>query len=224
MIIKNSENIGLALSLNKGIEIAKYELIARMDADDISLPERFMRQVSFLEENKDVCIVATNKIHIDENDKVISYGGMLPRTFRDTIRAMKYISIICHPSVMFLRSVVKSLDGYRDFPASQDYDLWLRAISEGLNIGFIDEYLIKYRMSPNNTSNRKALKQWVCDKYIKKLYKERLKKGEDSYSSERLNSLFDNYNVDSIRNNENFKKAKDYLDLARVDFQNKKNC
>lgn len=147
MIIKNSENIGLALSLNKGIEIAKYELIARMDADDISLPERFMRQVSFLEENKDVCIVATNKIHIDENDKVISYGGMLPRTFRDTIRAMKYISIICHPSVMFLRSVVKSLDGYRDFPASQDYDLWLRAISEGLNIGFIDEYLIKYRMS-----------------------------------------------------------------------------
>ena len=72
---KNDKNIGLAMSLNKGISLAQYEYIARMDADDISLSNRFDKQVKFLQENPDISLVATNKILIDENNDIVGYGS-----------------------------------------------------------------------------------------------------------------------------------------------------
>ena len=69
-VIINEKNIGLAESLNKGISIAKGKYIARMDADDISLPNRFKIQFDYLESHPDIDVVGSNRITIDENDEI----------------------------------------------------------------------------------------------------------------------------------------------------------
>ena len=74
----NEKNIGLAASLNKGIDKSKGDYIARMDADDISMPNRLEREYNYLKDNPDIHIVSTNKIDINENDDIINIPSHLP--------------------------------------------------------------------------------------------------------------------------------------------------
>ena len=106
---------------------------------------------------------------------------------------------------MFRRDKIIGIGCYRLFPASQDYDLWLRASYERLNFSIIDESLIKYRVRNNNISNRNPLKQFLLKEYIQKLYKERKKKGTDSFSIENLekylkdNKAFDKKEIEKFK-------------------------
>ncbi|SMQ85073.1 Glycosyl transferase family 2 [Bacillus sp. OV166] len=218
----NEKNLGLAMSLNRGLELANCEIIARMDADDISLPDRFEKEISYLIDYPEVSVVGTNKISIDEDNNVLSYGGKLPDNFETTKLALQYISMVVHPSVMFIKKDILSLGGYRNFPASQDYDLWLRVISNGMKIGFVDEYLIKYRSSTKNISGSNPLKQWLCDKYIKKMHQERLKHGKDSFTEGNLMLFLRENNFNNEKEKGNFKKGKVAFDAARNLLKNHK--
>ena len=139
------ENQGLAKSLNNGLDIAKGEYIARMDSDDISLPERFEKQVKFLDENLDISIVGTSHEYFP-NGKIAKM-----------LKYPKYIDFlkgnsIGHPTVMFRRADFEKYDlKYNPEYLCEDYELWSRAIKY-LKFANIQEILLKYRWHENNLS------------------------------------------------------------------------
>lgn len=182
-LLYNEKNMGLALSLNRGIEAAQGEWIARMDADDISLPERFEKEL-FFAETSGADMVCTNRVMIDENGETIGKGAPLAK---DIAAVLPLENPVVHPSVLMKSEAVRSVGGYRAFKRSQDYDLWLRFLSSGKKMAGLDEKLIHYRVSTQNLSHRNRLEQYYINRYQRKLYEERRKKGgKDSFSEEHL--------------------------------------
>jgi len=125
-IYSNEENIGLTRSLNIALGYARCEYIARMDADDICLPDRFKMQVNFLNAHPDVSVVGTGFMMIEEDGTPIREGHFPMDD--DLIRwALCFYNPIVHPSVMMRLSTIKQVGGYDPALAqSQDYDLWWR--------------------------------------------------------------------------------------------------
>ena len=138
------ENQGVPKSLNNGFDIANSEYIARMDADDISLPTRFEKQVKFLDENKNISLVGT-EFESFPDYKLVSLP-MFPKIL-DFLKGCR----VGHPTVMLRKA---DFDKYNlryneNFKVAQDYELWARAIRV-LNFANIKEVLLKYRVHENN--------------------------------------------------------------------------
>jgi glycosyltransferase involved in cell wall biosynthesis len=153
------ENKGLVTSLNEGIAEARAGLIARMDADDIALPERLEEQVKFMNDNPEVVCVGTAPIVIDEDgDELIALG--VPS--QNSVIQERLLSGHCpieHPSVMYRTECVRALGGYRrEFETAEDYDLWLRMGEVGL-LANINKPLLKYRYLNTSISAKNQLKQ-----------------------------------------------------------------
>lgn len=208
-LLYNKKNLGLAQSLNLGLKEAKGEFIARMDADDISFSERFEKELAFLTQTG-ADMVSCQRINIDEGGKEISRSR---HNGRDPNRALPYSNYIVHPSVMMKASVVRELKGYRNFKKSQDYDLWLRMISGGYAIAVMEDYLIYYRMRESGISIRNPLEQYYISEYQKKLYRERIRKGYDSFSEEGLLHYLETKKM-TERKVQNYKIARNALSEA----------
>ena len=129
VFFKNEKNLGLATSLNRCIERAKGKYIARMDSDDISLPNRFEVEYNYLEDNSDIVVVGCKCQCIDENDEIYKdfqiHSGSV--SFYDAIKKVQ----IVHPTVMMRKEALLSVDGYTVNNLTlraEDYDLWLSLI------------------------------------------------------------------------------------------------
>lgn len=159
-LVGNKENLGLTKSLNIALKKARGEYIARMDADDISFPERFDKQVKFLDENPDYGVVgAFAQVIDDKGDKVVGFENWIEETDNKTIQKelIKW-NVIVHPLAMVRRSVIEKVGGYDEsFKYAQDYDLWLR-IAMISKIHNLPEFLLNYRMSKESiTASRNKL-------------------------------------------------------------------
>ena len=145
--VKNEKNIKLAASLNKGIVIAQGEFIARMDADDISLPHRLSTQVAYLRENPGVTAVFT-RIHLfSENGRSRRWIEDEVNLTSDQIRAtLPYSNCLAHPTLLIRAQVCKKYLYDEDLSRSQDWDLWLRLISDNHLLAKIDQSLLRYRV------------------------------------------------------------------------------
>jgi glycosyltransferase involved in cell wall biosynthesis len=146
-------NEGMIPALNRGCRLARGHFIARMDADDISLPHRIERQVEFLEGHPEIGIVGTWASRIDENGSVIGEWCLSPNP-----KVLKwnhfFNACVIHPTVLMCREIVEKINFYRpDATHAEDRDLWLRAsaITEFSNI---PEILLKYRVWGKSTSRR----------------------------------------------------------------------
>ena len=126
VVIRNEKNLGLAVSLNKGIFHSHGEYIARMDADDVSLPDRLKLQIDYMDSNPDVAVLGGGAIYMDE--KGIELGNvMMPETHEAIIAWMLRSSPFIHPAVMARRSFFEKTGGYNEsLKRAQDYDLWFR--------------------------------------------------------------------------------------------------
>ena len=123
-IVRNDENVGLTRSLNRGLDEARGEYVARHDADDRSAPERLARQVAYLNANPDVAVVGTGARLVDASDHVIDTRVVLRTPTLADFRAKNHL---IHGSILARRSVLRDHGGYDEFfEYSQDYDLWLR--------------------------------------------------------------------------------------------------
>lgn len=146
-IINNEKNIGLTKSLNKALKVARGEYIARQDADDISLPNRFEEQIKYLERHPEVALLGTNIYKIDENGKIIGkYIVLAKPSIKDLFNGNQFN----HGSVMFKKEVIDELGGYNElFKYAQDYELWLR-IAKHYNIRNVTQILYKLRSHDEN--------------------------------------------------------------------------
>ena len=144
LVVIQQENIGLTKSLNKGLKIACGEYIARQDADDISLPYRFEKQVSFLNENPNIALLGTYCIDINHRGESVS-RRKYPTTDEEIRDNLIKWNSFCHTSIMMRKEALKEVGGYDEqFKYSQDYDLWFR-IAERWNVANIPEYLVMKR-------------------------------------------------------------------------------
>ncbi len=155
------ENRGLIVSLNQLLAESRADLVARMDADDICRPERFARQVAFLEDHRDHGVVGSWSEDIDENcQPYVVDAPEHPATYAEVLEAIDAgYPPICHPSVMYRRDAVLAVGGYHAaFKHCEDLDLWLRLATE-TKLANIPERLIRYRHYPEQVSNRHATEQ-----------------------------------------------------------------
>lgn len=157
VVLSNPENMGLTKSLNKGLAIAKGEYIARMDADDISVPDRFAKQVDFLDRNPDYSFVSCIGRYIDENGQTEQLR-LFPETNEEIYDMMPKVDAVMHPGVMFRRADIAAIGNYcEDFRVVQDYDLWFRGMAAGYKFYNIQEPLVLFRRNDSyNTRKSKA--------------------------------------------------------------------
>lgn len=144
--IMHSTSAGIVPALNLGIATAKYELVARLDSDDLVTPDRFLKQIEYLDKFQEVLCVGTQLTFIDEAGDEFGYTRY-PTQHKDILKRMRYQNCIGHPSVMFRKSPVQRVGGYREFlTGSEDYDLWLR-LGEIGGVANLSQELTKYRKS-----------------------------------------------------------------------------
>jgi len=165
-LLKNETNLGLTKSLNIGLKAATGEYVARMDADDVSLPERLERQAAYLDGNPGDALVGSLADVIGEDSQLISKPlGPAPNRGMIYVR-LAFSNVMAHSSAMFRRSVVEKLGGYDEsFPQSQDYDLWYR-VSRSCGVRILNLVLLKWRTTPSAISEKSGESQRVCAKRI----------------------------------------------------------
>ena len=187
-VLVNEKNIGLAMSLNKALNASTGQIIARMDADDYSKPDRLERQLDVLTRRK-LDILGCTVDKIDEKGRVWGVIGSYSDKPEDYAKLLPIQNVLVHPSIMIKREVITDVGGYRNFSSCQDYDLWLRLLSKGYRFGVTDENLFQFRRHRNSISATKRYSQFLNESYIRKLYHEREKnRGRDSFSEKRLNA------------------------------------
>jgi glycosyltransferase involved in cell wall biosynthesis len=147
-------NRGLVASLNELIDQAKGEFIARMDADDISLPDRFQQQISYLHAHPEYVLVGSRVLLIDpDGDPLCDWCTIEDHEAIDAFNLEgKRGTLISHPVVMMRRSALVAVGKYRNFSMMEDFDLFLRLAEYG-RLTNLPDVLLKYRMHPNNISN-----------------------------------------------------------------------
>ena len=193
-IINNEKNIGLTRSLNKGLKIARGEYIARMDADDVSIPERLEKEVNFLNQNRNIGLVGTYYLLINENGNVLH--AVRPLTDDRELKEKLFIeNQFGHGSVMFRRECIEKVGFYREeIEPAEDHDLWLR-IAEFFEVANIPEFLYKWRLNFNSVSVARKKQQEKYALLAIELAKERKQFGKDrlqTRSRQEIDSFSDN--------------------------------
>lgn len=183
------ENRGLVASLNQLLSEARAPLIARMDADDLCMPERFARQVAFLAAHPDHGVIGSYTRDIDEDGTAYpSSGADHPVTHEAFVHNIEHGGpLIAHPSVLYRRDVVLAAGGYHGaFRHCEDFDLWLR-LAHRTRIANLPDRLLHYRHYAGQVSNRHAVEQQTGAAIARIAYAERQAGRPDP--TERLETL-----------------------------------
>lgn len=153
-------NRGLVASLNRLLAEARAPLVARMDGDDVALPERFEQQVAFLEAHPDHGVVGTRVVCIDGTGATRTVGTIdHPLDAAAVEAALLGGPLLCHPSVVMRRDLVRAVGGYRAaYRHCEDYDLWLR-LAAVTRMANLPDRLLRYRDSPSQVSQVHVLEQ-----------------------------------------------------------------
>ena len=187
MLIQKPENTGYTNSLNYGLKISKGEYIARMDADDISLPTRLEKQVNLLKNNPEIILCGSWYQILNTKDII-----KLPETHEEIGIAFLEWNPMAHSSVMFRRNVIIKNNLHYDtsMEPSEDYDLWVKLYNYG-KIHNIPEVLLQYRQHGEQVSVKKNEKQkrnalLIRNNLLQKLY-DPLRPGIDIFSLPQFN-------------------------------------
>lgn len=162
ILLKNEKNSRLAFTLNRCLEAATGEFVARMDGDDISVPERFEKQIEFLRSHPDIVLVGTamQRFADDGSLGAIAYCEEFPN--RDT--PYRRGLVFNHATIMAYREVYNKLGGYTVLPRTirgQDRDLWYRFLAAGYQGANLQEPLYLVRENEAAIKRRNAKDRWI---------------------------------------------------------------
>lgn len=165
-LVQLPKNVGLGKALNEGLKNCSYEWVARMDSDDISMPNRFEKQLYHLENNPNIDVLGTALSEFENNPNEIKAIKKCPSNIDSYI---KFRSPLNHPTVIYKKSSVLSVGGYTHCPFMEDYHLWIRMYTAGLTLTSLQESLYYFKMD-SDTFQRRGGKQYVKSEYqIQKL-------------------------------------------------------
>jgi glycosyltransferase involved in cell wall biosynthesis len=179
VILLEHNRRGLAEALNAGCRTARGHYIARMDCDDIARPDRFARQVDFLDDRKDVAVLGGAAQLIDAAGRPLSELRYPPEgaSLRDALATGCWV---IHPSVMMRRSVFRDVGFYRQACApGEDYDLWARVADDGLVVNLPGPVLIDFRAHEGQVSNTQMRRQLIIGMVVQRATSIRRETGSD---------------------------------------------
>lgn len=151
-VLPFEKNRGLAIALNEGLKVINTEFIARMDTDDIALPQRFEKQVEFLKRNKEIDVVGTFIQEINENNQIIKDIVKYPVTHQECYEFFAKRDPLAHPTVMFRKTYFEKIgefytERFVGINKQEDSDLWYKGFLHNCKFSNIPEILFQFRRS-----------------------------------------------------------------------------
>jgi glycosyltransferase involved in cell wall biosynthesis len=181
--ILNTKKFGISEALNLGIQFSTGKYVARIDSDDIMLNTRLEEQIKVFQSESNLVCLGTQVSVIDINGQFIRNTNY-PLRDKSIRAALRIRNVIAHPSVMFLRSAVVEVGGYRSkFNGAEDYDLWLRIAKVG-RLKNLNTPLTAYRTHPGQITQRNRERQLEIDSLVR----ESNEFGDASISNKRISS------------------------------------
>jgi len=154
-LVELPENVGLARALEAGLVRCAHEVVARADADDISLPGRFAAQLPLVAAGAD--LVGTALVEFDDDERVPGVLRVLPTDPGEIARYARFADPFNHPTVVYRRSAVAAAGGYEDLHLMEDYLLFARMIAQGARVANLAEPLVRYRTGAGSYARRGGL-------------------------------------------------------------------
>ena len=146
-IVKLEKNMGLGYALNEGIKECSYELIARMDTDDIATTERFHKQITFMYENTNIDVLGGMLEEFEAFPGDLSQFRLLPESQADIFKFAKFRNPINHPTVVYKKSKVQKVGGYQtDVLFWEDYLLWVDMLNAGCEFHNLNQNVLHFRV------------------------------------------------------------------------------
>lgn len=215
-VLINEVNKGLVFSLNKALNECIGQYIARMDADDISYPDRLEKQIKYLIDNN-LDLIGSN-ITLFKNDREIFYktNKLLTHKYLTKLLSIGTIGIV-HPTFFAKKEVFDKLNGYKNAFHAEDMEFLGRLIFHGFKVGNIKEVLFDCRYSENSITKTNAFLMYKTAQYCTKIFKQSLKTGQYTFD--------DNYKNDFVFNDKeknNFNKKIILMAKAREKLNEKK--
>lgn len=166
-IIYLAENRGLATALDCGLAKCKYDVVARADADDISVASRFAKQIPLMR-NHD--LVGSDIVEFESDEHCTSSIRTMPATCYQIRSVAQLRSPFNHPSVVYNKSVVEKAGGYIEVNKMEDYYLFVRMLMAGARACNINEALVKYRIGSGAYDRRGGLAMFASEVQLQKLF------------------------------------------------------
>ncbi|MGQ7807084.1 glycosyltransferase [Hafnia alvei] len=163
-IIKLENNVGLGQALNEGLKYCSYDIIARMDTDDICCYNRFEMQIKKMIMDPKISVLGTDIIEFDNDLVNVTGHRRVPKSYHDIISYSRIKNPFNHMTVVFRKKDILNVGGYQHHPYMEDYNLWLRVISAGLVVENLPEVLVYARVGKGMLKRRSGLS------YIKSEY------------------------------------------------------
>ncbi len=158
--VRLPENVGLSRALTQGLAACSHDVIARMDADDVSDPERFARQLPLIEEGYDLVGSAIDEFALADDGAETVLGRRVPPSDESGIRALlPFHDPFNHPTVVMRREAIDRAGGYQEMGLMEDYWLFARMVRGGARVANVPEPLVRYRVSSGTYRRRGGLQQ-----------------------------------------------------------------
>ena len=167
-VIRLPENAGHGNARRIGLENCKYELVALMDADDISVPERFEKQLEVFKENNDISLVGGNISEFIDKPEKTAGSRIVPQNDSEIKEYIKKRCPMNQMTVMFKKESVVDVGGYLDWYCDEDYYLWIRLALAGYKFANINEILVNVRVGEEMYSRRGGIKYFKSEAGLQK--------------------------------------------------------
>jgi len=158
VMVHLKKNVGLGLALQTGLNRCTGEFIARMDSDDICLPDRFEKQLPFLEQNPDVDVVGGAIAEFHGDCATIESVRRMPSTAKQLNRVARFRNPLNHMTVMFRKASVLAAGNYQPYQGFEDYELWVRMLMCGQRFHNLDDILVLARCGNGMLQRRGGLR------------------------------------------------------------------
>lgn len=168
-VVALDRNRGLGVALDAGIEACTQPAIARMDADDISLPHRFAVQLPIIDGGAD--IVGSGLIEFGADPDDVLGIRTPPVEPADILERARFAVPFNHPTVVYRREIVRAVGGYTDFALMEDYLLWAKLIMAGARVANVAEPLVKYRIGEGAYARRGGLGQLRAELAVQRRFR-----------------------------------------------------
>lgn len=173
-IVRLSENGGLGVALREGLKYCKNDLVARLDADDLSMPTRCEKQLTLFDSDPDLVIVGSDMYEFDGNPDEITDLKHMPSSPEQIYKYGKRRNAFNHSSVMYRKSVIEEHGSYSTMRRSQDIELFSKILYAGCKCRNINEPLIKFRCGDTRVKRKK---KWSNVKSDLRIFKNNYKMG-----------------------------------------------
>ncbi|MEP6734249.1 MAG: glycosyltransferase, partial [Chryseolinea sp.] len=157
-VVGYEKNMGLGEALNYGMNFVHTPYVARMDGDDIAVPERFERQMTFMERHPEIDVLGTCIGEFDDDPGKIIRSRRVPQDQEKIIEKASLTNPMNHMTVVFKKDKVLQAGGYRHAPYFEDYDLWVRMLNMGMKFHNLQEDLVLARIGNDMVGKRHGLK------------------------------------------------------------------